>query len=125
MVEWIQANAPASCRNPNLTAKIICERAQEGDEWARRAVEREAYYLGVGLANVVSLFAPDAIVLGGSVMKSANIFMDRIHQVIRQNCRLVPSERVEISLASLGPDVALIGAAQVWHHHFNECGGAS
>jgi len=118
MVEWIQANAPASYLTPNLSAKIICERAQEGEEWARRAVEREAYYLGVGLANVVSLFLPDAIVLGGSVMKSANLFLDRIHQVIRQNCRLVPFERVEISQASLGPDVGLIGAAQVWHHHF-------
>jgi len=51
-------------------------------------------------------------------MKSANLFFSRIQQVIRQNCRLVPLERVEISLASLGPGVGLIGAAQVWHHHF-------
>jgi glucokinase len=120
MVEWIQTNAPASHRSPDLSAKVICARALEGDEWARRAVEREGYYLGVGLANVVSLFAPDAIVLGGGVMKSANLFLDRIRQVIRENCRLVPFERVEISLASLGPDVGLIGAAQVWHHHFNK-----
>ena len=120
MVEWIRTNAPASYQSPDLSAKVICARAQEGEEWARRAVGQEAYYLGVGLANLVSLFTPDAIVLGGSVMKSANLFLDRIHQVIRQNCRLVPFERVEISLASLGPDVALIGAAQVWHHHFGK-----
>jgi glucokinase len=120
LVEWIQANAPAAYQSPNLSAKIICARAEEGEEWARRAVEREAYYLGVGLANVVSLFTPDAIVLGGGVMKSANLFLERIHEVIRQNCRLVPFERVEISLASLGPDVALIGAAQVWRHHFGK-----
>jgi len=120
MVEWIQASAPANYQSPDLTAKLICARAQEEDEWARRAVEREAYYLGVGLANIVTLFCPDAIVLGGSVMKSAHLFLGRIHEIIRQNCRLVPYERVEISLASLGPDVALIGAAQVWHHHFGK-----
>jgi glucokinase len=119
MVEWIQSNAPASYQTPNLTAKEICARAQQGDEWARRAVEREGYYLGVGLANLVSLFTPDAMVLGGGIMKSANLFLGRIHQVVRQNCRLVPYERVEISLASLGPDVGLIGAAQVWRNHFN------
>ena len=51
-------------------------------------------------------------------MKSAELFLDRIRQVVRENCRLVPFERTEISLASLGPDVALIGAAQVWHHRF-------
>ena len=119
MVEWIQTNAPANYQTPDLTAKEICARAQQGDEWARRAVEREGYYLGVGLANLVSLFTPDAMVLGGGIMKSANLFLGRIHQVVRQNCRLVPYERVEISLASLGPDVGLIGAAQVWHNHFN------
>src|SRR5208282_4038298 len=114
MVEWIRANAPASYQSPDLSAKLICSRAQEGNEWARRAVEREAYYLGLGLANIVSVFTPDAIVLGGGVMKSADLFLDRIHQVIGENCRLVPFERVEIALASLGPDVGLIGAAQVW-----------
>jgi glucokinase len=123
MVEWLKTNAPPSQRN--LTAQLICAQAQEGAEWAQRAVEREAYYLGVGLANLVTLFAPDAIILGGSVMKSASLFLDRIHQVIEQNCRLVPFERVSISLASLGPDVGVIGAAQVWHHRFQPCGGSS
>jgi glucokinase len=123
MVEWTKTNAPPG--HPNLTAQVICAQAQEGAEWARRAVEREAYYLGVGLANLVTLFTPDAILLGGSVMKSADLFLDRIHQVIRQNCRLVPFECVRISLASLGPDVGLIGAAQVWHHRFQPRGGSS
>jgi glucokinase len=125
MVEWIRANAPASHQSPNLSAKVICAQAQEGEELARRAVEREAYYLGIGLANLVTLFAPEAIVLGGSVMKSANLFPNCIQQVIRQNCGLVPFERVEISLASLGPDVGLISVAQVWNHRFQPCGGSS
>jgi glucokinase len=118
MVDWVKANASGSYDGQELSAKLLCARATQGDEWARRAVEREGYYLGVGLANVVSVFMPDAIVLGGGVMKSADLFFDRIRQVIRENCRLVPFERVELSLASLGPDVALIGAAQVWHHRF-------
>jgi glucokinase len=118
MVEWVKANASGSYGGQELSAKLICARAAEGAEWARRAVEREGYYLGVGLANIVSVFTPDAIVLGGGVMKSADLFLERIRQVIRENCRLVPFERVEISLASLGQDVALIGAAQVWHHRF-------
>lgn len=123
MAEWTKANAPASHQGPSLSAEAICARAREGEEWARCAVEREAYYLGLGLANLITLFAPDAIVLGGGVMKSANLLLDRIHQTIRQNCGLVPFERVEISLASLGPDVGLIGAAQVWQHRFRSSGG--
>lgn len=117
MRAWFRENAPASYGNCDLTAREICSRAEDSDEYARRAVEREAYYMGVGLANLITMFAPEAIVLGGSVMKSTHLFLDRMRDVIAQNCRLVPSERVEIALASLGPDAGVIGAAQVWHHH--------
>jgi glucokinase len=70
------------------------------------------------LAHLIVLFTPDAIVLGGSVMKSAPLFMDGIRKVIRDSCRYVPFEKTELALASLGDDANLIGAARVWHHRF-------
>jgi len=112
---WWKQKSSAADGVANLTAREICARAEQGDELARRAVEREGYYLGLGLANLITMFAPDAIVLGGSVMKSAHLFLDRARDVIRQNCTLVPYDRVDISLASLGTDAGLIGAAQVWY----------
>ncbi|MGA9528766.1 MAG: ROK family protein [Terriglobales bacterium] len=117
MTEWMKEHSAASY-DGNLTARQICARAQEDDSLARQAVDREGYYLGLGLANLITLFAPEAIVLGGSVMKSAHLFLDRIHEVIRQNCKLVPVEKVDIRLASLGTDAGLIGAAEVWRQRF-------
>jgi glucokinase len=122
MSAWLRDNAPSSYAGRDLTAREICARAQDSDEWACRAVEREAYYLGIGLANLIMVFAPEAIVLGGSVMKSSHLFLNRVREVIRQNCKLVPADRVEIALASLGPDAGLIGAAQVWHSRFGAIG---
>jgi len=107
----------------NLTAKRICDLAREGDALARQAVEREAHYLGLGMANLVTVFTPDAIVLSGSVMKSADLFLDKIRETIRASCRYVPHEKTELALASLGDDANLIGAARVWHHRFAEQGG--
>ena len=119
MVDWIQKNAPPGYqRGADLTAKQICELSVEGDEMARRAVERETLYLGLGLANLITLFTPDSIVLGGSVMKSASLFLDGIHRIIRQSCAYVPFEKTELALASLGDHTNLIGAARVWHHRF-------
>ncbi|MGA8151924.1 MAG: ROK family protein [Terriglobales bacterium] len=119
MVNWLISQIPPTDpQRSNLTAKQICEWAREGDELARKATDREAYYLGLGMANLVTLFAPDAIVLGGSVMKSADLFLDGIRKVIAQSCRYVPYERTELTLASLGEDTNLIGAARVWHHRF-------
>ncbi len=119
MAEWMKAESPPNYpHRDDLSAKTICELARSGDALARRAVKREAYYLGLGLANLVVLFTPDAIVLGGSVMKSAHLFLEGIRKVIAESCRYVPFEKTELALASLGEDANLIGAARVWHHRF-------
>ena len=119
MVAWVESHAPTDYKHgAGITAKRICELAQQGDEVALQAVEHEAYYLGLGLANLINLFTPDAIVLSGSVMKSAPLFLDRIRAVIRSGCRFVPAEKCELTLASLGDDTNLIGAARVWHYRF-------
>jgi glucokinase len=119
MVAWFERNASkGGPQRDGITAKRICELAAAGDELARKAVEHESYYLGLGLANLINLFTPDAIVLSGSVMKSAPLFLDRIREVIRSGCRFVPAEKSELMLASLGEDANLIGAARVWHFRF-------
>jgi glucokinase len=124
MVAWLERNATTDRHYPaDLTAKRVCQLAQQGDELARQAVEHETHYLGLGLANLVNLFVPDVIVLGGSVMKSAALFLDGIRKVIRQGCRFVPYEKTELAVASLGEDANLIGAARVWHHRFKDVAG--
>jgi glucokinase len=119
MVAWLEGHSPAdySYRH-GITAKRICELALQGDALALQAVEHEAYYLGLGLANLINLFTPDAIVLSGSVMKSSGLFLDGIRAVIRRGCRFVPAEKTQLTLASLGDDTNLIGAARVWHYRF-------
>src|SRR5271165_3426121 len=119
MVAWLESHAPAGYpHGEGITAKKICELAQQGDETALRAVEHEAFYLGLGLANLINLFTPDAIVLSGSVMNSAPLFLDRIREVIASGFRFVPAEKTQLMLASLGEDTNLIGAARVWHYRF-------
>lgn len=117
MAKWIEANAPADYpHRDGITAKRICELAQQGDAWACRAVEREARYFGLGLANLVTMFVPEMIILGGSVMKSAPLFLDTASKIITSSCRLVPFEKTQLALASLGEHTNLIGAARVWYY---------
>jgi glucokinase len=117
MVKWMESQ-PEYVNDQELTAKRICEMAFAGDRLAIRAVERETFYLGIGLANLVNLFAPEAIILSGSVMKSSGLFLDGICKIMHQGCRFVPLEKVELTLASLGEDANLIGAARAWHYRF-------
>jgi len=111
MTAWVREQNPDA---GELTAAQICELARGGDELALRAVEREGYYIGLGLANLITIFTPDAIALGGGVMKSADLFLDRIREVIRDICTQVPAGKTLVTLASLGPDTGLAGAARAW-----------
>ena len=116
MAIWAHEQAPAN--DSYRTAKQICQLALEDDELARKVVDREVYYLGLGIANLINLFAPDSIVLGGGLMRSAQLFLDGIRKQIARGCRFVPHEKTELTLASLGKDANLIGAARVWHNRF-------
>ncbi len=113
MAAWTTAHDPD---HGQRTAARICELARQGDPLACRAVEREGEYIGLGLANLVTIFAPDTIALGGGLMKSADLFLRRARDVVRRICTQVPAEKTRIMPASLGADAGLVGAAQAWIH---------
>ena len=113
---------PDDVQRATLTAAELCARARRGDALAQREVARAGRYLGIGVANLISLYTPDAIVLSGSVMESADLFMPAIRAVVRSHCTQVPAKLVEIDVAALGNEAPLIGAAAVWRHRFS--GGA-
>jgi glucokinase len=117
MAAWVRRQDPGSAE---LSAARICELARGGDELARHAVEREGYYIGIGLANLITIFAPDTVAVGGGVMKSADLLLPRVRRVIGEIATQVPLEKIRIAMASLGPDAGLAGAALGWMHRCRE-----
>ncbi|MEA5077103.1 MAG: ROK family protein [Anaerolineaceae bacterium] len=120
MLRWFQQEAAGLSQYAQVqNAADICALAQAGDELAAKCVEREGTYLGLGIANLITLFTPNLIALGGGVMRSWPLFKDRVELIVRQNCGLVPHEKTRIELASLGSDVNLLGAGQAWFHRYH------
>jgi len=119
MAAWYNEQAATQAGAPSqLTAKQVFEKACAGDALARKAVDREHYYLGLGVANLINLWMPEMIVLGGSIMKSVQL--DEVAKVVASGCRFVPYQSTKLAHASLGENANLIGAARVWHHRFGE-----
>jgi glucokinase len=115
-----RATAPADYPGREaLTTEDLCARARRGDTFAQRAVERAGHYLGVGVANLITLYAPDAIVLSGNVMESADLFMPLIREVVRGSCGLVPASQIKLTTATLGNAAPLVGAAAAWWHRYS------
>lgn len=113
LAQWAIANGA----DPNWDARGVCQAAREGHPQAVQAVQREASYLGLGLANLVNLFAPDVIALGGGLMQQWELFEPQIRLTLQQNCAtLIPLEHIRICPAAIDQP-ALIGAAAVWLPH--------
>jgi glucokinase len=115
MERWAQAHHP---RGAWLSAYRLCTDAESGDSLAQVAVQRTAVYLGLGLANLVTLFTPDMIALSGGLLKSRHLFMPKIEETIRTNCGYVPHHLVRVLPATLDAQTGLVGAARAWYHHY-------
>jgi len=117
MERWAQSNHP---QEEWRSARQLCNAAEQGDLLAKSAVERTARYLGLGIANLVTLFSPDMIALGGGLLQSYHLFRDTIEETININCGLVPHHLVKVIPATLGDRVGLAGAARVWYNRWSE-----
>ncbi|MEA3337492.1 MAG: ROK family protein [Chloroflexota bacterium] len=111
MQRWFRDNAPAEHSDMNLSAREICTRA---DAHAKATVARTGRYLGLGLANLVTLFTPEVIAIGGGLMRRRDLFWPQIQETIQSSCGFVPREKVRLVPAALGDDVGIIGAACAW-----------
>jgi glucokinase len=110
MARLAQAEHPAGLYR---TAAELCAAALQGDKHAQKAVDRTASYLGLGLANLVTLFTPEVIALGGGLMQALPQFRPGIDAVIESMCALVPKNKVRIVPAHFGAQAGLVGAARV------------
>lgn len=101
-----------------VSAREICALAEQGELRALEAVRREGRYLGLGLVNLINLFTPDVIVLGGGVMNSRHLFWEQMKEEIRTACGYVPAEKTLLAPAALGRSTGLYGAACAWLHRY-------
>jgi glucokinase len=114
---WYKENAPSELAAQNLDAREICTR---NDSYSQLAIARVGRYLGLGLANLITLFLPDIIALGGGLMQSYELFWPTIQKTIQTSSGYVPKEKVRIIQATLGKNVGIIGAACSWLSHFQK-----
>ena len=92
-------------------AATVCALAADGDEDCLAAIDTIAHYIGIGLANVVTLLGPSCIVVGGGIMAAGDLILGPIRRAMVAHVRLAPGDRVEVVPAELGNWAGAIGAA--------------
>jgi glucokinase len=93
-----------------ITPKEMVAAAEGGDEAVRDAISRAAGYLGIGVANVVTILHPELVVLGGGVAEMGAVLIDRVDQVLRKRVGMFPTDGVRVVASQLGDQAGLLGA---------------
>jgi glucokinase len=93
-----------------LTAKLVGKVAQEGDHVAQQAIARAAYYLGIGVLNLIHIFDPDIVILGGGVTKLGPLLFDPVRSWVRDHALTPVQCETPIVPAALRDQVGLLGA---------------
>ena len=108
MLGSLVMNAPEQ-----LTPEMIVRAARGGEAFAQKVVTENCRWLGRGLANLISLFNPEAIVLGGELGRALNPFLDEIREEARRWAFKTSGSNCSIALAKPDDNAALIGAARL------------
>jgi glucokinase len=108
----IQRMARELMRRPPspLTPKAVADAAQAGDRGAREVWDTVGTRLGQGLANLVLILNPDAILLLGGVARAGGLVLDPIRRVFKVQTFIEPFRKVALS-APADRDWGVVGAA--------------
>jgi glucokinase len=85
--------------------------AAAGDERAAAALAEVAGYLGIAIANIVTVLMPERVVIGGGVADAGDALLALVREATARHCVLVPADWYEIVPAQLGRHAGAIGAA--------------
>jgi len=94
-----------------ISAQDVFHAAEQGDSLAHEIVSEVASYLGIAIANLVNLFNPELIVLGGPVGHAAQVMIPPLVETVHRRAMAYPLSVVEIVTSSLGVNAGAVGAS--------------
>lgn len=97
----------------NINAKIVFDAAQAGDETAKAVLDQYFKYVAFGVASIVYMLEPDAVVLGGGMSRQEENLTGPITEYVRKEMEGGFPLRTEIKAAVLGNEAGIIGAALI------------
>lgn len=108
---WKEAGGSVAREDEQALAQLLAA-AEQGDPRAVRVVEETIEILGMGLANLVNLFNPELIVVGGwAGQRLYAAYGEHLGLALREFSLERPAEKVRLDACELGDDAVALGAA--------------
>ena len=95
-----------------VSGKTAFAAMKKGDAPAKEVVDMYIGYLGCGLSNIINIFQPEILVIGGGICNEKHYLTDPLEKIIKEetygNEAIKPTT---LKIAELGNDAGIIGAA--------------
>ena len=94
-----------------IDAYQVAEAARHGDRLSVEVYRRAGRLLGYGVANLVSLFDPEIVIIGGGLAGASDLFLDTLLTEMKERAQPIAAKKVKVAVSRLGGDANLLGAA--------------
>lgn len=95
-----------------VTGRVPFDAMRKGDKSAKKVCDKYIKYLGAGLTNVINIFQPEILCIGGGVCNEGDALLNPVKEIVAKEVYTRNSKKnTKIVIASLGNDAGIIGAA--------------
>jgi len=95
----------------DITAELVAVAAKGGDSLALEVLARASRYLGVGLVNIVNIFNPEMIIIGGGIADIGGLLLEPAREMVKKRAFGISARALNIVTAGLGNEAGIYGAA--------------
>jgi glucokinase len=96
-----------------ITAHEVAAAAREGDQLALDVFHHAGRLLGFGIANMVSLFDPEIVILGGGMAGAADLYLGSVRAGMLERAQPLAAKKVKLVVSKLGDRANLFGCARL------------
>lgn len=96
----------------NVDAKTSFTAMKKGDKLGKQIVDKYCKHLSLGLVNIINIFQPEVICIGGGICREGDLLLNPIREYIKkERYSKYATKQTKIYKATLGNDAGIIGAA--------------
>lgn len=96
-----------------INAKTAFDAAKQGDKTGLEVVDQYIKYVAEGLVDLINVFTPEVIVVGGGVSKEGEYLLKPLREYIAKDVYAKDVPQTQIKAATMGNDAGIIGAAML------------
>lgn len=101
-----------SANGTQVSGRTAFDAMREGDEAGKQVVEQYIRYLACGLTNMINIFQPEVLCIGGGISREGETLLAPVRQLIaKEQFAQTTASKTRICAAELGNDAGIIGAA--------------